>query len=85
VIEICTQALTTDTTPDDKYWILATMAEAYLGIGDENQSSQAMSRAKEATPRDWMVASTEEQVSKLSVLLGRSPLRNLPSAGSAAN
>ena len=39
VLKICETVLQTETlSDDDKYWVLATMAEAYLGTGDEERA-----------------------------------------------
>jgi hypothetical protein len=60
------------------------MAEAYLGIGDEDRSAQIMDRAREVAPVPWMVASTDEQIKRLAELQTQSPLRSLPGGGNAA-
>jgi tetratricopeptide (TPR) repeat protein len=57
-----------------KYWVLATMAEAYLGLGDEGKSQQKLAEALALAPESWKAASTNEQMKKLKPLLDRSPL-----------
>lgn len=77
VLALCEDLL--DKTPApagaDAYWIYATMAEAYLGIGDEAKSRELLDRAK-AVPGavGWMVQSTEDQLASLRKLLAQSPL-----------
>jgi tetratricopeptide (TPR) repeat protein len=60
-----------------KYWTLATMAEAYLGLGDEAQSQQFLDEAIAIAPEKWMKESTLEQISKLRLLVADSPLKHL--------
>lgn len=84
VIELCSQALTAATVPDERYWILATMAEAYLGLGDQDRSSQIMSRIREVSSAPGMIESTEQQIKKLAELLSQSPLQNLPRGSAQA-
>lgn len=78
VLRVC-EALLADTerklTPENRYWVLATMAEAALGIGDEAGHAHWMIKASETAPPGWMRASTTEQLGKLRGLLADSPLR----------
>ena len=57
-----------------KYWVLATMAEAYLGLGDEEKSEQTLAEALALKPEPWKSNSTIEQMKKLKPLLDPSPL-----------
>ena len=57
------------------YWVKATMGEAYLGIGDEDNSQKELKDAYEKAPQEWMKQSTEEQLAKLKPLLQNSPLK----------
>ena len=61
------------------YWILTTLAEAWLGLGDEAQSQEyfTQARALDPPPAPWMIESTEEQFKKLRGLLQRSPLATI--------
>ncbi len=61
----------------NKYWVLATMAEAYLGIGDEANSQAKMKEATASATESWMTSSTQEQLGKLRSLLADSPLKSL--------
>jgi len=80
VLQICERQLQTEKLSNDaKYWIRATMAEAYLGIGDKDRASNALKEAFE-TPElsaKWMKDSTQEQMDKLRALIADSPLKFL--------
>ncbi|AET60556.1 hypothetical protein HPL003_19080 [Paenibacillus terrae HPL-003] len=58
----------------DKYWILATLEEAYFGIGELEKYDELKERAQSMLPGKWERQSTEEQLDKLTVLLQNSPL-----------
>jgi hypothetical protein len=60
------------------------MAEAYLGLGDQDRSSQIMSRIREVSSAPGMIESTEQQIKKLPELLSQSPLQNLPRGSAQA-
>jgi tetratricopeptide (TPR) repeat protein len=60
-----------------KYWMLATMAEAYLGLGNEAESKQRLDDALAMVPETWMTGSTQDQLDKLKALIGDSPLKYL--------
>jgi hypothetical protein len=77
VLLICDTVLNTEKnlTNDQKYWVLATMAEAYLGIGDETSAQQKLQEAAAVASADWMKTSTQEQMDKLRELLADSPLK----------
>ena len=62
---------------EDRYWVLATMAEAYLGVGDEASAQQKFQEAASLAPASWMRDSTQEQMDKLRSLLADSPLESL--------
>lgn len=64
-----------DETRDERYWLLATMAEAQLGLGDEALSAQTLARAAAVAREDWMVESTQAQLADLRGLLADSPLK----------
>jgi hypothetical protein len=74
-----------DSTPAPKgadwYWIQATLAEAYAGLGDEERARKLLNDAKAHVGiADWMIQSTEEQLEKLKGLLAQSPLGRIGSA-----
>jgi MAP3K TRAFs-binding domain len=89
VLALCQTLL--DSTPAPKgrdwYWITVTMAEAYLGLGDNAKAQEMFDRAKgqaeQAGVAGWMIQSTEEQFQKLSGLLAKSPLNRISSKASA--
>jgi hypothetical protein len=74
VIGICEELLRTGAAPAEQYWILGTLAEAWLGVGERVRSQEAMSRASSMSPEKWMIDSTAEQLSHLEKLLADSPL-----------
>jgi len=57
------------------YWILATKAEAFIGIGETKIGEELLQQAYAIAPESWMQKSTEEQLGKLKPLLADSPLR----------
>lgn len=59
---------------ESRYWVLATVAEAYLGTGETEKGEQQLKEANAAAPETWMKESTEEQIGKLRPLLESSPL-----------
>ena len=63
-----------------RYWVLATLAEAHIGLGEEAPGQQRLEEAFGAAPEEWMKQSTQDQVNKLKVLLAASPLKKLPLA-----
>jgi hypothetical protein len=76
VLEICETRLNTEKlSNDDKYWVLATAAEALLGVGEPDRSSQKLEEASAVASHPWMRQSTSEQLDKLRALLADSPLR----------
>jgi hypothetical protein len=78
VLKICETVLSTETLTDDaKYWVLATMAEAYLGIGEDESAERKLQEAAAAASAPWMRTTTQEQMDKLRRLLADSPLKFL--------
>jgi len=57
------------------YWVKATMGEAYLGMGEDDKAQTELQEAFSKAPEGWMRGSTEDQLSKLEMLLSNSPLR----------
>ena len=53
------------------------MAEAYVGLGDEENSAQKLEEANSFSPADWMVSTTERRLTALRSLLEKSPLKSL--------
>jgi Tetratricopeptide Repeats-Sensor len=63
--------------PEKRYWVLATLAEAQIGLEEEALGQQRLEEAFAAAPEGWMKESTQEQVTKLKALLAASPLKKL--------
>jgi tetratricopeptide (TPR) repeat protein len=59
----------------DKYWVMATIAEAHFGLGNEKESELKLKEALEVAPKTWMGGTTQEQIDKLRKLLADSPLK----------
>jgi tetratricopeptide (TPR) repeat protein len=78
VIDICKNSLTSESpSADAKYWIQATLAEAYFGIGDEAEGQRMLDLAFSTASAEWMKDSTREQLAKLRPMLADSPLKHL--------
>lgn len=91
VIDICLQWLESETPPvneglkkelreqkylsEAKYWVMASLAEAYVGVGDEVEAQRWLSQAIEGVPAQWMKDSTQEQLRNLRNLITDSPLK----------
>ena len=74
--------------PDDdkyvrghRYWVMASKAEAYLGMGKTSEAEAFYQEAYSMAPEPWMIDSTKEQRAKLETLLGSSPLRFIKMTG----
>jgi hypothetical protein len=90
VISICNQWLESNARtaplpagskfPEKRYWVLATLAEAQIGLEEEALGQQRLEEAFAAAPEEWMKESTQEQLAKLKALLAASPLKKLPPA-----
>jgi hypothetical protein len=60
---ICERVLASEQLSDDqKYWVLATMAEAELRMGHEERAGQRLDEGFAAAPAQWMRDSTQEQM-----------------------
>ncbi|HEV7889077.1 MAG TPA: tetratricopeptide repeat-containing protein [Pyrinomonadaceae bacterium] len=81
VLDICEAEMKDGGPPgyEQKYWVLATWAEALLGSGDEEGARAKFEEACAVLPEPqkdgWMRESTEEQMGKLRALLSDSPLK----------
>jgi hypothetical protein len=71
VLTICDALLSEGAAlrPEDRYWVMATMAEAWTGLGEESKAQQSLGQAKLLDPSDWMVETTERQLVALKKLL----------------
>jgi hypothetical protein len=54
--------------PAERYWVTATLAEAYRGIGDEAKYQEVIAKATAAAPERWMVDTTLQQIQRLRML-----------------
>ena len=89
VLSICEQWVKSNPAPSEeatteakkqyessKYWVVASQAEAYLGMGDKQaEAEEAYTQAYASAPEEWMIESTKEQRAKLEALLTDSPLK----------
>ena len=46
---------------EQMFWILVNKAEAHFGLGEMNEYRQALEKAKEVNPSDWMMKSFNDQ------------------------
>jgi hypothetical protein len=75
VLSICEEFLQKENLkPDDQYWVLATIAEAHVGL-NHPQAQHKLDEAFAAASADWMKESTKEQCDKLRTLVADSPLK----------
>ncbi|MFL6334133.1 MAG: TRAFs-binding domain-containing protein [Pyrinomonadaceae bacterium] len=86
VLDICEGEMENEGLPaEQKYWMLATMAEAYVGIGDEVAAEKKLEEAVAVLPgpktNRWEEESTREQMGKLRALLADSPLKYVKTDG----
>jgi tetratricopeptide (TPR) repeat protein len=91
VIEICERWLETNPEPtgseategalqkyqESRYWVLATLAEAYFGLGENEQAEQWQTKAYAIASADWMKEATQKQLDELRALLANSPLSRI--------
>jgi hypothetical protein len=76
VLQICESVLGSEKLTDDaRYWVMATMAEACLGMGDQAGADRTLEDAFKIASAEWMKDSTRDQMNKLRGLLATSPLR----------
>lgn len=64
-----------------KYWVVATLAEGYLGLGKVTEAEQSYNEAYSFAPDSWMIESTKQQREKLEGLLADSPLKYVKAVG----
>jgi len=89
VLAICEQWLAANPVPDaasaspeavkqaqaHRYWVLATIGEAYLGLGEGAKGEAQLEAAYATAPEKWMADTTREQIANLELMLDKSPLR----------
>jgi hypothetical protein len=78
VLRICDKALGEGPKSDsEKYWILATMWEAAVGLGEGAAAEKWKQEASQVSLEGWMLETTQSQLEKLKGLLSESPLKHL--------
>jgi tetratricopeptide (TPR) repeat protein len=81
VIPLCLDRLAAEVRDDEeRYWVTATLAEAYFGIGDQVAGEEWLEKAYDLPVADWMRESTGKQIGYLQQLLVPSPLELIPSS-----
>ncbi len=60
---------------ESRYWVQVSLAEAYLGSGNEAKATELLEDAYSKATQSWMQESTESQIGKLKKLLSDSPLQ----------
>ncbi|MDW4419278.1 TRAFs-binding domain-containing protein [Staphylococcus saprophyticus] len=77
VIFICNNLYKTDNffERSDKYWIIATLEEAYFAIGSQEKYKHFKSEAESLTSDNWKRKSTNNQISKLKTLIENTKLQ----------
>jgi hypothetical protein len=81
VAQICVALLEKEPSREEEYWIRASLAEAWLGLGERKKSSQESSRAFSVATAKWMLDTTNEQFKRLELLLADSPLDRISLRG----
>lgn len=82
VLSICRTVLENENlSAADKYWVMATQAEAFLGHGEEALAEQKFREASAVATAQWMRDTTREQMEKLRLLLADSPLKYVKTDG----
>jgi MAP3K TRAFs-binding domain len=78
VVTVCEELLQAGRLErDPAYWLLATLAEAYVGLGDEARSQDYLQKAEalQPAPAAWMLDSTRDQLQKLRQLIATPPVQ----------
>jgi hypothetical protein len=67
VLDICQPLYEANSLPTatHRYWLLATMAEAWLGLGEPIKVRQFLAEAAQQHPAKWMLDTTAEQMERL--------------------
>ncbi|MDQ6761905.1 MAG: TRAFs-binding domain-containing protein [Bacteroidota bacterium] len=62
-------------TAGNRYWVEATLGEAYAGLENPSLAEEILTEAYSKASEKWMPESTETQIGKLQALLNKSPLK----------
>jgi tetratricopeptide (TPR) repeat protein len=68
VTRYCERALET-VDPSARYWVLATLWEAAVGVGDDDNAARWRKETEAAAPAEWMLKTATDQVARLEQLL----------------
>ncbi|MDF2605836.1 MAG: hypothetical protein K0S34_26 [Bacillales bacterium] len=76
VILICKELMISSNFNErsDRYWILATLEEAYFGLGRDSEYFLIREKAISLSKENWERKTTEDQIVKLDQLLKKSPV-----------
>jgi hypothetical protein len=69
VVKICESTELRKLSPEEQYWILATLEEAYFGLRNTTAYENTKAMAAKLAPAAWMRRTTQEQIDKLQKLL----------------
>ncbi len=70
VKETCEKAIEAqELTKDERYWVLATLYEACVGLGQHDEALRWKGESETAAKAEWMSETTENQITKLCALL----------------
>lgn len=69
VIRYAEQAFSEDMTDDKRYWVIATLWEAAVGLEDANEAQKWEGRARALQVPDWMIESTVSQIRSVQAML----------------
>ena len=78
VVTVCEELLQAGRLErDPAYWLLATLAEAWVGLGDEAKAQDYLQKAEalQPAPAGWMLESTRDQLQKLRQLITTPPVQ----------
>jgi hypothetical protein len=67
----------TELSDEQRFWLLAARAEAYLGVGEEKAAEPILQRALDADAARWMKEDLSRRMDELRALLANSPLRHV--------
>lgn len=78
VISICEALLEKEQVSEEKqYWVRVTMAEAYLGLEDEENCKRELEEAEGFSPFEWMRKTTDRRLEAVRGFVAKSPLKSL--------
>lgn len=69
VMRYCERALATAADPEARYWVIATLWEAAIGVGDAEGAARWRTEAEATAPAPWMLETTRDQLRRLEQLL----------------